>query len=169
MADTVQTWSPELQGISQPSSAKGGLRLLCGGARRPPLLMCLPLIVIIAGLVVYPACYSIYLSMLNKAQTRLSGSAISASSSRATFSGWWRGSPRFSLRRGLLQSPDRPDPRTSSTICPARVSVSGAACFWCRRSFRWRCLRWAGGGCSIPPTPPSTGSSAVLDTTKFLG
>ena len=36
-------------------------------------LMCLPLIVIIAGLVVYPAFYSIYLSMLNKAQTRFIG------------------------------------------------------------------------------------------------
>ena len=37
------------------------------------LLMCLPLILIIAGLVVYPAFYSIYLSMLNKAQTRFIG------------------------------------------------------------------------------------------------
>ena len=35
--------------------------------------MCLPLIVIIAGLVIYPAFYSIYLSMLNKAQTRFIG------------------------------------------------------------------------------------------------
>ena len=35
--------------------------------------MCLPLIVIIAGLVDYPAFYSIYLSMLNKAQTRFIG------------------------------------------------------------------------------------------------
>ena len=37
------------------------------------LLMCLPLIVIITSLVLYPACYSIYLSMLNKAQTRFIG------------------------------------------------------------------------------------------------
>ena len=36
-------------------------------------LMCLPLIVIITSLVLYPACYSIYLSMLNKAQTRFIG------------------------------------------------------------------------------------------------
>jgi len=35
--------------------------------------MCLPLIVIIVGLVIYPAFYSIYLSMLNKAQTRFIG------------------------------------------------------------------------------------------------
>ncbi|MFZ1088317.1 MAG: sugar ABC transporter permease [Xanthobacteraceae bacterium] len=37
------------------------------------VLMCLPLIVIVAGLIIYPALYSIYLSMLNKAQTRFVG------------------------------------------------------------------------------------------------
>ena len=36
-------------------------------------LLCLPLIVIISCLVIYPALYSIYLSMLNKAQTRFIG------------------------------------------------------------------------------------------------
>jgi multiple sugar transport system permease protein len=36
-------------------------------------LMCLPLIVIIGGLVAYPALYAIYLSMLNKGQTRFVG------------------------------------------------------------------------------------------------
>ncbi len=37
------------------------------------ILMCLPLIAIVAGLIVYPAFYSIYLAMLNKAQTRFIG------------------------------------------------------------------------------------------------
>ena len=37
------------------------------------LLMCLPLIVIVVGLIIYPAFYSIYLSMLNKSQTRFIG------------------------------------------------------------------------------------------------
>jgi multiple sugar transport system permease protein len=37
------------------------------------VMMCLPLIVIVAGLIIYPALYSIYLSMLNKAQTRFVG------------------------------------------------------------------------------------------------
>jgi len=37
------------------------------------VLMCLPLIVIVAGLIVYPALYSIFLAMLNKAQTRFVG------------------------------------------------------------------------------------------------
>src|SRR5215469_688703 len=37
------------------------------------VLMCLPLIVIVAGLIIYPALYSIYLSTLNKAQTKFLG------------------------------------------------------------------------------------------------
>lgn len=36
-------------------------------------LMCLPLLVIVAGLIIYPALYSLYLAMLNKAQTRFVG------------------------------------------------------------------------------------------------
>jgi multiple sugar transport system permease protein len=36
-------------------------------------LMCLPLLVILAGLIIYPALYSLYLAMLNKAQTRFVG------------------------------------------------------------------------------------------------
>src|SRR5438094_5244107 len=35
--------------------------------------MCLPLLVIVGGLIIYPALYSIYLAMLNKAQTRFVG------------------------------------------------------------------------------------------------
>ena len=35
--------------------------------------MCLPLIVLIAALVIYPALYAIYLSMLNKKMTQFVG------------------------------------------------------------------------------------------------
>src|SRR5271165_6657103 len=73
MADTVQTWSPGLQEISVPSPAKGGLRRFMRRRSTIALLMCLPLIAIILGLVLYPATYSIYLSMLNKAQTKFIG------------------------------------------------------------------------------------------------
>ena len=77
MADTVQTWcGPRIAGILPPSSAKGAAcRLFMRRRSTIALLMCLPLILIIAGLVVYPAFYSIYLSMLNKAQTRFIGLA----------------------------------------------------------------------------------------------
>jgi multiple sugar transport system permease protein len=73
MADTVQTWSPQLQGISLPSSAARGLQRFLRRRSTIAFFMCLPLIVIIGSLVIYPAFYSIYLSMLNKAQTRFIG------------------------------------------------------------------------------------------------
>ncbi len=82
MADTVQTWVPAaaaapappvLQGVGRRTSAQPGLRLFLRRRSTVAVVMCLPLIVIIAGLVVYPAFYSIYLSMLNKAQTRFIG------------------------------------------------------------------------------------------------
>ena len=56
-----------------PGSANRGLRLFMRRRSTTAFLMCLPLIVIIAGLVFYPACYSIYLSMLNRAQTHFIG------------------------------------------------------------------------------------------------
>src|ERR1700747_1192247 len=79
MADTVQTWSPGLQrspglqGVSLRASSNQNLRLFLRRRSTIAFLMCLPLIVIISGLVLYPASYSIYLSMLNKAQTRFIG------------------------------------------------------------------------------------------------
>ena len=75
MADTVQTWlRPGLPGVGLHSPAsRRSLRLFLRRRSTIAFLMCLPLIVIVAGLVIYPAFYSIYLSMLNKAQTRFIG------------------------------------------------------------------------------------------------
>src|SRR6266436_1850411 len=78
MADTVHTWSPKLQrgrlqGSLLGSSAARSLHQVLRRRSSIALLMCLPLILIITCLVVYPAFYSIYLSMLNKAQTRFIG------------------------------------------------------------------------------------------------
>jgi multiple sugar transport system permease protein len=73
MADTVQTWSPGFRGVGLQSSAVKSLQLFMRRRSTIAVLMCLPLMVIIAGLVVYPAFYSIYLSMLNKTQTHFIG------------------------------------------------------------------------------------------------
>jgi multiple sugar transport system permease protein len=73
MADTVQTWSAGLQASGAQSAATDRLRLFLRRRSTIAFLMCLPLILIIACLVIYPAFYSIYLSMLNKAQTRFIG------------------------------------------------------------------------------------------------
>ena len=73
MADTVQNWSPGLQASVGQSSAIGKLRLFLRRRSTVAFLMCLPLIAIVGCLIIYPAFYSIYLSMLNKAQTRFIG------------------------------------------------------------------------------------------------
>jgi multiple sugar transport system permease protein len=73
VADTVQTWSPGLQSSSLPSATKDPLRLFLRRRSTVAFAMCLPLILIISGLVIYPAFYSIYLSMLNRAQTHFIG------------------------------------------------------------------------------------------------
>src|SRR5579875_2965462 len=70
MADTVQRWA----GVqSPPLAARGGVGRFMRQRSTVAFLMCLPLLVIITCLVVYPAFYSIWLSMLNKAQTRFIG------------------------------------------------------------------------------------------------
>jgi len=73
MADTIHTWTPALSDTSAPMVRKSRLRRFMRQRSTIAFLMCLPLIVIICGLVIYPALYSIQLSMLNKAQTRFIG------------------------------------------------------------------------------------------------
>jgi multiple sugar transport system permease protein len=69
MVDAVQqTWAPGLAGGR--AERRSGLHRFVRRRSTIAFLMCLPLIVIIGGLVAYPALYAIYLSMLNKAQTR---------------------------------------------------------------------------------------------------
>jgi multiple sugar transport system permease protein len=69
MVDAVQqTWSPALAG--EQAARKSGLHRFMRRRSTIAFLMCLPLLVIILGLVAYPALYAIYLSMLNKSQTR---------------------------------------------------------------------------------------------------
>ena len=74
MADTVQTWTaPGLRGAAVTPSTWQALQRFSRRRSTIAFLMCLPLMVIIAELVIYPACYSIYLSMLNRAQTHFIG------------------------------------------------------------------------------------------------
>jgi multiple sugar transport system permease protein len=74
MADTVQTWhSAAMADTAAPPVRRGGFQHLMRRRSTIALMMCLPLMLIVAGLIVYPALFSIYLSMLNKAQTRFIG------------------------------------------------------------------------------------------------
>ena len=71
MADTVQRWTAGVQ--TPPLAARRGLGKFMRQRSTIAFLMCLPLLVIITCLVIYPAFYSIWLSMLNKSQTRFIG------------------------------------------------------------------------------------------------
>ena len=63
-----RNWEPSIG--ARPSRSSGsGLRRTMRRRSVVAFAMCLPLILIIAGLIVYPALYSIFLSTLNKAQT----------------------------------------------------------------------------------------------------
>src|SRR6516165_5584250 len=67
-------WQPGLTPtVAQRRPVARGLARLARRRSTIAFLMCLPLIVIVAGLVIYPACYAIVLSTLNKAQTRFVG------------------------------------------------------------------------------------------------
>ncbi len=71
MADTLHSWNPTVA----TTAARPASKLLKFLRRRSAIafVMCLPLMTVIGGLVIYPAFYSIYLSMLNKSQTRFIG------------------------------------------------------------------------------------------------
>jgi multiple sugar transport system permease protein len=53
-----------------PRVARGGLYRLARRRSTTAFLFALPLLLVLAGLIVYPGLYAIYLSMLNKAQTK---------------------------------------------------------------------------------------------------
>src|SRR5712675_596785 len=74
MADAVQqSWVPALAVARERAPPRNGLRRFMRRRSTLAFAMCLPLILIIAGLVAYPALYAIYLSTLNKSQTRFIG------------------------------------------------------------------------------------------------
>jgi multiple sugar transport system permease protein len=67
-------WQPGLAPtLPRRKPAARGLARLARRRSTVAFLMCLPLIVIVAGLVIYPACYAIVLATLNKSQTRFVG------------------------------------------------------------------------------------------------
>ena len=73
MADGTSVPAGVLTGAAPSIRRSGSLKML--GKRRSTIgfLMCLPLILMIATLVIYPAFYAIYLSMLNKKMTAFVG------------------------------------------------------------------------------------------------
>jgi multiple sugar transport system permease protein len=57
----------------RPTAKRGTMRRFAQRRSTTGLLLCLPLILLVAGFVIYPAFYAIYLSMLNKKMTAFVG------------------------------------------------------------------------------------------------
>jgi multiple sugar transport system permease protein len=72
MADGLVAAVPARAGGST-ARRPGGLQRLARRRSTIAFVMCLPLILLIVGLVVYPAVYAIYLSMMNKHMTKFIG------------------------------------------------------------------------------------------------
>src|SRR5215471_11122048 len=71
MVDVAQRYPG---GLAEPAARpRAGMRQFVRRRSTIAVLMCLPLIAIVAGLIVYPAFYSIFLAMLNKTQTKFIG------------------------------------------------------------------------------------------------
>src|SRR5258707_15150586 len=73
MADTAlrQNWDSAVAGRRAPP--RRNVRKFMRHRSVVAFAMCVPLLVILLGLIIYPAFYSIFLSMLNKAQTKFIG------------------------------------------------------------------------------------------------
>jgi multiple sugar transport system permease protein len=85
---------------AQSAQKRTGLHKALKRKSTAAFLMTLPLILLIALLVLYPAFYSLHLATLNKSMSRfILASAISNSCSSATPSGWSSSSPASSRSR----------------------------------------------------------------------
>jgi len=58
---------------TRPAARSGGMRRFFRARSMAAFAMCLPLLAVVGGLVVYPTAYAVYLSMLNKKMTRFVG------------------------------------------------------------------------------------------------
>ena len=59
--------------LSHAKATPGGLRRFARRRSTIAFLFALPLLAVVLGLIVYPGCYAIYLSLLNKTQTKFIG------------------------------------------------------------------------------------------------
>ena len=96
-------------------------------------LMTLPLILLIATLVIYPAFYALHLATLNKSMHRFVGlSNFEFLFKRETFWLVVKQSCIFAITAVIFKALLASSLRISSTIFLPRVSANGAACCWYR-------------------------------------
>src|SRR5579871_4980813 len=72
MVDTTHRGLPAAgtERVSTRQSGRPSLRLLARRRSTTAFLFAVPLLLVVGGLIIYPGFYAIYLSMLNKAQTK---------------------------------------------------------------------------------------------------
>src|ERR1043166_8958010 len=76
MVDVTHPLRPTAAAAREPARpARTGLHRLMRRRTTTAVVMCVPLMAIVGGLILYPAVYAVYLSMLNKAQTKFIGLA----------------------------------------------------------------------------------------------
>ena len=73
MVDIAQQYPGSTRLVQRAQPARSSMRRFMRQRSTIAVLMCLPLMVIVGGLIIYPAFYSMYLSTLNKAQTKFIG------------------------------------------------------------------------------------------------
>ena len=126
------------------------------------LLMCTPLILIVAGLIIYPALFSIYLSMLNRAQTRFIGlSNFTFLLSRDTFQMVVEQTVIFALSAVFFKALIGLITAHLINNLPVKGQRKWRGMLLVPWVFHWRCRRSAGGGSSILPIRPSIIRCAV--------
>jgi multiple sugar transport system permease protein len=73
MSDTIPRRLGTVKRVAPSASRSGGLYRFSRRRSTTAFLFALPLLVVIGGLIVYPGLYAVYLSMLNKTQTKFIG------------------------------------------------------------------------------------------------
>ena len=105
-------------------------------------LLALPLILLVAGFVIYPAFYGIYLSMLNKKMTAFVGLGnFQFLLKRHTFQLVIFQSCLFAITSVVFKALIGFVLAHLMHNIAARASGYGAACCWCHGSSRWHCPR----------------------------
>ena len=142
------------QSQARPSSMKRLMR------RRSTIafLMCLPLIAIVVSLVIYPALYAIYLSMLNKRMTKFVGIGnFTYLLNRPTFQMVIFQSVFFAVTAVILKALIGFVLAHLMHNIPSRRQRIWRGLLLVPWVIPWPCPPWDGGGCSTRPIPHSTG------------
>jgi multiple sugar transport system permease protein len=132
-------FQPDSAAETRPARKRASLRTAMKRKSTAAFLMTLPLILLIAILVIYPAFYSLHLATLNKSMQRFVGLGnFEFLFKRETFWLVVQQSCIFAITAVVFKALIGFIVAHFVHNIPARASANGAACCWCRGSFRPR-------------------------------